>query len=209
MAPAMLDQDGPLDAALATDGSQPEFDFDDIEAPAPVAVVAREAAPAPAAVAAEASAVASEPVTAEVPSPEVAAVAPIESAAAVVETVAADADPVIEAIAVVAEHAEAAPIEPVAPSQATTPQAPVEAEAVANLFEARRCCRGRRPGACHYRGSGGDASHCGNRGSIAGRRECRRRFAGGRGRREPCRAAARAVRQCAPGTRQRAVAAGG
>ena len=133
---AMLDQDGPLDAALATDGSQPEFDFDDIEAPAPVAVVAREAAPAPAAVAAEASAVASEPVTAEVPSPEVAAVAPIESAAAVVETVAADADPVIEAIAVVAEHAEAAPIEPVAPSQATTPQAPVEAEAVANLFEA-------------------------------------------------------------------------
>ena len=40
----LLDQDGPLDEALAADGSQPEFDFDDIDPPTP-AVIERAAAP--------------------------------------------------------------------------------------------------------------------------------------------------------------------
>ena len=100
---AMLDQDGPLDEALAADGSQPEFDFDDIETPTPVAV---ERAPAPVAEAAPVVAAAQ---------PEVIAPAP-----AAIEA------PVVEAIATPAEAAPAA-----TPAVASAPETAVVTEAAA------------------------------------------------------------------------------
>ncbi len=100
---AMLDQDGPLDEALAADGSQPEFDFDDIETPTPVAV---ERAPAPVAEVARVVAAAQ---------PEVIAPAP-----AAIEA------PVVEAIATPAEAAPAA-----TPAVASAPETAVVTEAAA------------------------------------------------------------------------------
>ena len=100
---AMLDQDGPLDEALAADGSQPEFDFDDIEAPTPVAL---ERAPAPVAEVAPVVAAAQ---------PEVIAPAP-----AAIEA------PVVEAIATPAEAAPAA-----TPAVASAPETAVVTEAAA------------------------------------------------------------------------------
>ncbi|QIL20570.1 Rne/Rng family ribonuclease [Thermomonas sp. HDW16] len=100
----LLDQDGPLDETPAVDGSQPEFDFDDIEAPAPVAVV-RETAQ----VVEAAPAVSAEPEPARMPSPAIAAVAAIETAAITAEEVApataaiasgpAISEPVVETVA--------------------------------------------------------------------------------------------------------------
>jgi len=89
---AMLDHDAPLDEGLAADGSQPEFDFDDIEVPAPAAVPQREVAQAAAqAVEVEAP---SQDTTPSIPSPALAAVAAIEvapAAAAIVAEPTADA----------------------------------------------------------------------------------------------------------------------
>ena len=118
----MLDQDGPLDEAMAADGSQPEFDFDDIETPAPVAA---ERAPAPAIEAAPA--IASQPHPASVaPSPvattaaaaetaiqpsEAAPAAAVEASAPDIAVVTATPQPVV--IEVVAEAAAEAPSEAV------------------------------------------------------------------------------------------------
>lgn len=109
---AMLDQDGMPEDGLATDGSQPEFDFDDIEQPAPVAAV-REAAPV-----VESGAVDPERQEAaiRVPSPAVAAVAAIEAAVGPVE-----AAPVVQVVA-------QAPAEPMIEVALEAPQ-PVAVEA--------------------------------------------------------------------------------
>ena len=123
---ALLDQDGPLDEALAADGSQPEFDFDDIEAPAPAAAaVEHEAAPVvePVHVAAQ------EPAA---PSPAATAAQTVQA----VETAAAQdeskpAMPVAAStgdIDVVTETPAPAVIEPVATVE-TPAQAAVEASA--------------------------------------------------------------------------------
>ena len=118
---AMLDQDGMPDDGLATDGSQPEFDFDDIEQPAPVAAV-REAAPAVEATpVVEAPSVDSDGQEApSVPSPAVAAVAAIEAAATPVE-----AAPAVELVA-------QAPAEPVIDAAIEAPQ-PAVVEAAAEV----------------------------------------------------------------------------
>jgi ribonuclease E len=138
---AMLDQDGLADDVVATDGSQPEFDFDDIEQPAPVAA-AREATPIVEAVPVIATASVDDHQSAtHVPSPAVVAVGAIEAAAApvdaepAVEVVAqASADPVVE-VAVAAAHAIVADAAAEAPQAAVvdnvaarvaTPEAPVE-----------------------------------------------------------------------------------
>jgi ribonuclease E len=137
---AMLDQDGMADDGLATDGSQPEFDFDDIEQPAPVAA-AREAAPVveSAPVIESASVDTARQAATSVPSPAVAAVAAIEAAAApAVEVVArASADPVIEVTveapqAIEAEAAIEAPQPVVIEAAIEAPQAAV----VENVAEA-------------------------------------------------------------------------
>lgn len=118
---AMLDQDGMPDDGLATDGSQPEFDFDDIEQPAPVAAV-REPAPAVEVTpVVEAPSVDSDRQEApSVPSPAVAAVAAIEAAATPVE-----AAPAVELVA-------QAPAEPVIDAAIEAPQ-PAVVEAAAEV----------------------------------------------------------------------------
>ncbi len=82
------DQDAPADEALNADGSQPEFDFDDIEAPAPKAIKPPKA-------------VAVEPETAQLATPQVKAEAPSPPATASAST--ADANPDIEVSTYVAE----------------------------------------------------------------------------------------------------------
>ena len=125
---AMLDQDGMPEDGLATDGSQPEFDFDDIEQPAPVAAV-REAVSVESVPVIESGAVDTGRQDAiSVPSPAVAAVAAIEAAVAPVEIA-----PAVEAVA----EAPAAPIIEVAieapqPVVVEAPQ-PVAVEAVADV----------------------------------------------------------------------------
>ena len=118
---AMLDQDGMPDDGLATDGSQPEFDFDDIDQPAPVAAV-REPAPAVEVTpVVEAPSVDSDRQEApSVPSPAVAAVAAIEAAATPVE-----AAPAVELVA-------QAPAEPVIDAAIEAPQ-PAVVEAAAEV----------------------------------------------------------------------------
>lgn len=141
----MLDQDGAMDEALNADGSQPEFDFDDIEAP-----VQPKASPAPPATVTEAatpvvqSPAAQQAAAVAIPSPA------LEAAEAVAMAVeASDAAPVhVETIPVrasealaVAESPEvaiaAAPTEPqfiAAPAQVAAPDSlatPAAADAIA------------------------------------------------------------------------------
>ncbi|HWS78381.1 MAG TPA: ribonuclease E/G, partial [Thermomonas sp.] len=119
---AMLDQDGLLDEPLAADGSQPEFDFDDIEAPAPVAA-RQESVQAPA------PAPATEPDAIVAPSPAVVAVAAIEAASAPLEAAQAVAVEPLEAVIEVAEEVQLpAAIEVEALAEASV-EAPVEAAA--------------------------------------------------------------------------------
>jgi len=135
---AMLDQEGMQDDGLPTDGSQPEFDFDDIEQPAPVAS-AREAAPVVESVQViESGSVEADrqEATISVPSPAVAAVAAIEAAVAPVEAAPAvevvaqaSADPVIE---VAVEAPQPVAFEAPQPVAIEASQ-PVVAEAVADV----------------------------------------------------------------------------
>lgn len=109
----MLDQDGAMDEALNADGSQPEFDFDDIEAP----VQPRAASPAPAAA------------VTEVATPVVQAPAAQQAAAVVIPSPALEA---AEAVAMAAQASDAAPVHIEAiPVQATEPRAVAESPDVA------------------------------------------------------------------------------
>ncbi len=118
---AMLDHDEALDEVVGADTNQPEFDFDDIEAPAPVAAVppADNAAPIvrerPAA-----------KVEAPTPAPAAAAIVAISSpTAAEVAPVAAEiAAPAVQAPGVATSEAELLP-----PADAVTATASVEVEA--------------------------------------------------------------------------------
>ncbi len=122
---ASQDQDGALDEPLNADGSQPEFEFDDVEAPV--------ATQAPAQVAAERLQPAVEAEPATVAQPVVAASAPVASVeaeatpAAAVEASAAE-------IAVVTETPAVAVIESVAVAEAAPVQIAVEqADAAENV----------------------------------------------------------------------------
>ena len=121
----LLDQDGPLDEAIAADGSQPEFDFDDIDTPAAIVI---EPAPAPAA----------EPATpAAARQPAAATHSPAAAATAAIETVEA----VVAASPAVAIETSAPDIAVVTatPTQAVIEiieEAPTEAALPADIVQA-------------------------------------------------------------------------
>jgi len=116
----ILDQDGPLDEAIAADGSQPEFDFDDIEAPAP-ALVERASEPATAATI---------PVAIET-KPEPTAPSSAAAAASVVETVATTVETtMVETTIAPAETTQPAIVEASAPMASTASTNEVPAAAV-------------------------------------------------------------------------------
>jgi ribonuclease E len=130
-----LDHDEALDEVLGTDASQPEFDFDDIEAPAaPAASEPAKPAVAPAPVVAAApardEAEAGTATTQQPAAPAVAAAAPAE----IVETSATDAAPVVieaePANAVAEPHSE-----PLPPVDAATATASVEVDAAEAVAE--------------------------------------------------------------------------
>ena len=117
---ATLDHDEALDEVIGTDTNQPEFDFDDIEAPAPAASALPTDATTP--VVHERPAVAK----AEIPTPPQAV-----AAIAAVASVVADMVPVSADIAPPAAQADIrnAEAESLSPADAVTATAPVEAEA--------------------------------------------------------------------------------
>jgi len=116
----ILDQDGPLDEAIAADGSQPEFDFDDIEAPAP-ALVERASEPATAATIPVAIETKPEPTA---PSSAAAAASVVETVATAVETT------MVETTIAPAETTQPAIVEASAPMASTASTNEVPAAAV-------------------------------------------------------------------------------
>ncbi len=89
---AMQDQDGSLDEALAADGSQPEFDFDDIELPTPMKQEAAPVATAPVVIATPAEAI--------IPSPAAVAAEVIETVTPTPAPAVVAVDPVVETVAI-------------------------------------------------------------------------------------------------------------
>ncbi len=122
----LLDQDGAQDEGLNADGSQPEFDFDDIEAPQSEAAV-----PAPAAIAPASRVAADQAAVVAAPSPAVEAAQAV--ALAVEASDSSQTDAVATAVAGsnevvvssdVASVVELAPVAAAAPSVTSTPLVP-------------------------------------------------------------------------------------